>query len=69
MSADLEKSSKKRWTGPEKWQVALAALGLLVAVIALVGPVHSVSAHSDGPVETGSCTRSEPGRQLIDRAR
>lgn len=36
MSSNLEKR-RPRWTGPEKWQVALGTLSLLVAVIALVG--------------------------------
>jgi len=69
MSANWEKESGKRWTGPERWQVALAALALLVAVIALVGPVHSMSDPHAVPVDTGSCSRSEPGRVMLDRAR
>lgn len=36
MNSNLEKH-RPRWTGPERWQVALGALSLLVAVIALVG--------------------------------
>ena len=27
----------RRWSGPEKWSVALAAVGVLVAIIAAVG--------------------------------
>lgn len=27
----------RRWTGPEKWSVGLAAVGVLVAIIATVG--------------------------------
>ncbi len=34
MSTDVDKR-RRRWTGPEKWQVVLAAAGLLVAIIAL----------------------------------
>ncbi len=26
----------RKWTGPEQWQVGLAALGVLVAIIALM---------------------------------
>lgn len=36
MSADLDKSGGDGWTGPERWQVFLAAASLLVAIIALV---------------------------------
>ncbi|MFC8126440.1 hypothetical protein [Streptomyces sp. NPDC057302] len=36
MSSDVEKRRRK-WTGPEKWQVGLAVVTLLVAVIALAG--------------------------------
>ncbi|GGJ81978.1 hypothetical protein GCM10011583_11850 [Streptomyces camponoticapitis] len=28
---------RKRWTGPEKWQVVLAAMGVLVAIITSAG--------------------------------
>ncbi len=35
MSVPLDKRGRK-WTGPEKWQVFLAAAGLLVAIYALV---------------------------------
>ncbi|MFB7999022.1 hypothetical protein ACFC4G_40165 [Streptomyces sp. NPDC056002] len=28
---------RRRWTGPERWQVGLAFAGLLVAVVATVG--------------------------------
>ncbi|MGQ4517203.1 hypothetical protein [Streptomyces sp. 8L] len=33
---DGAEQPRRRWTGPEKWSVALTALGLLVAVIATV---------------------------------
>ncbi|MFE1206185.1 hypothetical protein ACFW5V_31350 [Streptomyces sp. NPDC058762] len=34
MSTDVDKQ-RRRWTGPERWQVVLGAASLLVAVIAL----------------------------------
>ncbi|MFF4139631.1 hypothetical protein ACFY1B_51710 [Streptomyces mirabilis] len=34
MSIDVDKH-RRRWTGPERWQVILTAVSLLVAVIAL----------------------------------
>lgn len=34
MSADEDKH-RRNWTGPEKWQVVLAAASLLVGAIAL----------------------------------
>jgi len=34
---DQREKSGKRWTGPEKWQVWLAAAGLLVAIATGVG--------------------------------
>ncbi|MFJ8503738.1 hypothetical protein [Streptomyces avermitilis] len=33
----LDKPGRKKWSGPEKWQVILAASSLGVAVVALVG--------------------------------
>lgn len=36
MSADEEEPGGN-WTGPERWQVILAVLSLIVAIIALVG--------------------------------
>lgn len=36
MRSDLEKR-RRRWTGPERWTVGLAAVTLLVAIIALAG--------------------------------
>lgn len=33
----IERKPRRSWTWPERWQVALAAAGLLVAVIATVG--------------------------------
>ncbi|WP_277762423.1 hypothetical protein [Streptomyces sp. IB2014 016-6] len=36
VSPDMRKP-RKRWTGPEKWQVVLAAMGVLVAIITSVG--------------------------------
>ncbi|MGW2842597.1 hypothetical protein ACWCWD_33015 [Streptomyces sp. NPDC001493] len=36
MSSDLEKPRRK-WTGAERAQVWLSAVGILVAIIALVG--------------------------------
>ncbi|MFF8656609.1 hypothetical protein [Streptomyces huasconensis] len=35
MSSDLDKEPE--WSGPEKWQVALGALSLVVALVALAG--------------------------------
>ncbi|MFJ8298675.1 hypothetical protein ACIQ9R_22675 [Streptomyces sp. NPDC094447] len=35
VSPDMGKPGRK-WTGPEQWQVGLAALGVLVAIIALL---------------------------------
>ncbi|MGI5481955.1 hypothetical protein [Streptomyces lavendofoliae] len=35
MSSDQDKGPE--WSGPEKWQVALGALSLLVGLAALVG--------------------------------
>ncbi|MGW7260720.1 hypothetical protein [Streptomyces sp. NPDC054834] len=35
--SDLDKRGRKKWTGPEKWQVILSGLSFGVAVIALVG--------------------------------
>jgi hypothetical protein len=32
-----ERKPRKQWTWPERWQVALAAAGLLVAAIGTVG--------------------------------
>lgn len=32
-----ELKPRRRWTGPERWQVGIAVAGLLVAVVALVG--------------------------------
>jgi hypothetical protein len=32
-----EQKQRKRWSWPERWQVALAAAGLFVAVIGTVG--------------------------------
>ncbi|MFF3377793.1 hypothetical protein ACFYXF_33160 [Streptomyces sp. NPDC002680] len=34
--SDVDKP-RRRWTGPEKWSVTLAAVGVLVAIIAAVG--------------------------------
>jgi hypothetical protein len=34
MSSDMSKSRRK-WTGPERWQVGLSVVGVLVAIIAL----------------------------------
>ncbi|WP_267889953.1 MULTISPECIES: hypothetical protein [unclassified Streptomyces] len=36
MRSDVGKP-RRRWTGPEKWSVMLAAVGVLVAIIAAVG--------------------------------
>lgn len=36
MSSELEKP-RRRWTGPERAQVWLAAVSILVAIIAVVG--------------------------------
>ncbi len=36
MSADFDKSGGGGWSGPDRWQVFLAAASLLVAIIALV---------------------------------
>ncbi|MEU0030756.1 hypothetical protein ACIBQ5_33775 [Streptomyces massasporeus] len=33
----LDKHGRKKWTGPEKWQVILSGLSFGVAAIALVG--------------------------------
>ncbi|GAA5703487.1 hypothetical protein [Streptomyces avermitilis] len=35
--SSLDKPGRKKWSGPEKWQVILAASSLGVAVVALVG--------------------------------
>lgn len=36
VTPDMGKPSK-RWTGPERWQVATGVLALLVGIIACVG--------------------------------
>ncbi|WP_345642934.1 hypothetical protein [Streptomyces tremellae] len=38
MEEDLDGAEppRRRWTGPEKWSVALTAVGVLVAVVATV---------------------------------
>ncbi|MFH8838979.1 hypothetical protein [Streptomyces sp. NPDC017868] len=34
MSSDMSKSRRK-WSGPERWQVGLSLVGVFVAIIAL----------------------------------
>ncbi|MER5769568.1 hypothetical protein [Streptomyces sp. NPDC001985] len=34
---EVEKPGKKRWTSPEKWQVVIALLGLILAIITAMG--------------------------------
>ncbi|MGW1979208.1 hypothetical protein [Streptomyces sp. NPDC001889] len=38
MDSEMEKPGKKRrWTGPERWQVTIGALGLLLTAITAMG--------------------------------
>lgn len=37
VESPTERKPRRSWTWPERWQVSLAAAGLLVAVVATVG--------------------------------
>ncbi|WP_326600256.1 hypothetical protein [Streptomyces sp. NBC_01803] len=34
---ETEKPERARWTGPDRWLVTLATLGLVVAIVTCVG--------------------------------
>lgn len=78
--SSLDKPGRKKWSGPEKWQVILAASSLGVAVsLWWDSSLSSSELPPEDAARTGSFMRrarsdgqfscSEPGRQTLDRAR